>query len=76
MGQKAMSRNPGSINEGDSSLNLAQKQVYEKDADGEYSNTKGLDNAALLQQQKNMLSAQDDALDKIGGVVDVIRFEN
>ena len=46
MGQKVMARNPGSINEGDgsSTLGLAQKKVWEKDEDGEYENTKGLEN--------------------------------
>ena len=29
-------------------LGLAQKKVYEKDEDGEYENTKGLDNQMLL----------------------------
>ena len=48
----------------------------EKDADGEYVNTKGLDNHMLLQQQKNMLEGQDQHLDKISNVVDKIRFEN
>ena len=58
------------------SLNLAQKKVYEKDENGDYENTKDKANAELLQQQKNMLSDQDKALDAIGGVVDVIKFEN
>ena len=76
MGHKVMQRSGGSINEESAPLGLAQKKTWEKDADGEYENTKHKDNAALLQQQKDMLNAQDDALDKIGGVVDVIRFEN
>ena len=41
-----------------------------RDDEGEYNNTKGLENAQLLQQQKDMLDGQDVQLDRIGGVVD------
>ena len=47
-----------------------------KDEDGEYENTKGLENKQMLQQQKDMLKGQDDALDRIAGVVDNIKLEN
>ena len=36
-------------------LGLAQKKNYAKDEDGEYENTKGLDQEMLLQQQRNQL---------------------
>ena len=50
----------------DSTLDLEKKKMDTvRDADGEFSNTRGLDNQMLLQQQKNMIEGQDKQLDKI-----------
>ena len=57
------------------SYEMTRKQVT-RDEDGEMANTRGLDNQTLLQQQRNMLDKQDQQLDKIGNVVDQIRYEN
>ena len=35
------------------------KTNYEKGEDGEYQNTRGIDNRQLLQQQKNILEGQN-----------------
>ena len=47
-----------------------------RDEDGEFQNTRQLNNQALLQQNKDQLAAQDKALDRIGDVVTTIRYEN
>ena len=61
----------------ESTLDLEKKKMdTARDADGEFTNTRGLDNQMLLQQQKNMIEGQDKQLGKISQVVDQIRFEN
>ena len=57
--------------------NTLVKTNYEKSAeDGEYANTRGIDNKQLLQQQKNMLDNQNKALGQIGETLNVIDYEN
>lgn len=72
-----------SINSGasDNKVDIADIEIGErkdttKDEDGDFAQTKGLDNQMLLQQQKNMMAAQDQQLSAIGETVDIIRFEN
>lgn len=48
----------------------------QKNADGEYEDTKGKTNRELLQKQKNMLKEQDKHLDELGGIVKNIHYEN
>lgn len=59
-----------------SDIEIGEKKSIERDADGNLQGTQGLDNRMLLQQQKNMMAAQDAQLGAIGETVDVIRFEN
>ena len=75
LGAKQMQSSPNDP-EQQADLGLAQKKTYQKDEDGEYENTKGLDNQMLLQQQRNQLENQDVALGKISNVLDHISIEN
>ena len=43
--------------------------------DGEYEDTRQLDNRGLLSKQKNMIKDQDKHLDEIGGIVQNIKYE-
>ena len=53
-----------------------QKEMRQRDADGEFENTKGKNHAQILAQNKKQFEDQDKALDKISDVVGIIKFEN
>ena len=78
MGAKAAARDGNSADKRVeiSDIEIGVKRDIQRDEDGDLEGTKGLDNKMLLQQQKNMMEAQDKQLGAIGETVDIIRFEN
>jgi hypothetical protein len=46
-----------------------EEQKQTRDVQGEYAMTRGKDNQQLIQQQKQLISQQDDQLDEIHGIV-------
>lgn len=50
--------------------------VGKRDNDGEYEQTRNLNDKQMLVQQKQLLKDQDVHLDQIGGIVSNLKFEN
>ena len=57
-------------------FDLESKPLVARGEDGEYEDTKALDNRGLLTKQKNMIKDQDKHLDELGGIVSNIKYEN
>ena len=55
---------------------IESQPLVKRGADGEYDDTRGVENQQLLQKQKDMFNKQEDHLDEIGGVVKAIKYEN
>ena len=49
--------------------------MVRRGADGEYDQTRGMDNRQMVDQQKKMLKDQDKHLDELGGIVSNLRYE-
>jgi len=49
--------------------------LVRRGADGEYDQTRGMDNRQMVDQQKKMLKDQDKHLDELGGIVSNLRYE-
>ena len=64
-----------SVESNQAALAAAQDQNYQRGEDGEYDQTRDLDNKQVLQHQKNMLKDQDDQLDEVIGVVKATKYE-
>ena len=60
---------------GQKNVNLLDLES-QRDKDGEFSSTRGLDDKQLLKQQKDLVSGQDEHLDVLGGIISNIKLEN
>ena len=69
-------RDSSTTDEEQSPLTQTVKKDVVKGEDGEFENTRGLNNEQLLVQQQNLLTGQDAHLDKISNIVDKIKFES
>ena len=47
-----------------------------RDDDGDFSHTKNMSSQQLLQEQRKMMRNQDSSLDKLGGIIQNIKYEN
>ena len=56
-------------------IDLEARPLMQRDEDGEYADTKQLNNKQILKKQKDMLKDQDKHLDEIGGIVKNIKYD-
>ena len=57
-------------------VDLEARPLVKRGEDGEYEDTRNLNNKQILKKQKDMLKDQDKHLDEIGGIVKNIKYDN